>query len=262
MDAIKYRLRTGRLHRIHAGVYAVGHRRLTQQGRWLAAVLAGGDDAVLSHRYAAAHWGFRETIAKRIDVTAPTRRGNRPGIVFHRAHLHPADRTIHEGIPITSVPRTLLDLAATLSLTQQDYAFWEAERLGLVDPHELRHLLARSHGRRGMRRLRALTERLLPPDVTLRSPLERRFYELIRDAGLPLPALNVSVEGFEVDACWAEQRLVVELDGHAYHRGVDAFERDRIRDAELQAAGYRVIRLTARNLELGVAGTVRPMLER
>ncbi len=242
-------MRTGELHQLHAGIFAIGHRRLTQRGRCMAAVLAGGDGAVLSHRYAAAHWGFRDTIATRIDITVPRRRRAPPGIVFHEAKLHPADQTLHDGIPVTAIPRTLLDLAATLSPTQQDHAFWEAERLGLIDPHELRAFLARSHGRRGMARLRLLADRLLPPELTVRSPLERRFYELVRDAGLPPPALNVKVEGFEVDACWAEQRLVVELDGHAYHRGVDAFERDRRRDTRLQLAGYRVLRITQRRLD-------------
>lgn len=230
-------------------MYAVGHRGIAQRGRWMAAVLAGAKGAALSHRHAAALWGFRDTIAAKIDVTVTRRRRPRPGIAFHETRLQPADRSVRDGIPVTAVPRTLLDLAATLASTQLDHAFWEAERLSLIDPHELRAFLARSHGRRGMRRLRALADRMLPPGITVRSPLERRFYELVRDSGLPPPRLNVQLEGFEVDACWEAQRLIVELDGHAYHRGVGAALRDAERDARLGAAGYRVIRVSYARLE-------------
>lgn len=148
---------------------------------------------MLSHRYAAAEWGFRETIARRIDVTVPQRRRPRPGIAFHEADLRRADLAVRGGIPVTAVPRTLLDLAATLAAAQFDHAFWEAERLGLIDPHELRAFLARSHGRRGMARLRILSDRMLPAAVTVRSPLERRFYELVCDSGLPAPSLNCAM---------------------------------------------------------------------
>ena len=269
-EAIKYRLRTGELNRIYAGVYAVGHRYLTQRGRWMAAVLAGGERAVLAGRAAAALQGFRATAASWIHVITPVHRGRRRGIIFHEASLHPADRDERHGIPVTAIPRTLLDLARELHPTQLGYAFWEAERVDLIDPHELRAFLARSHGRRGMAQLRPLADRLLPPDLTVRSSLERRFYELIRDSGLPLPAMNTNLEGFEVDACWLEQKLVVELDGRTYHSGARAFETDRIRDATLQAAGYRVIRLTDRTVGGAVAMLRRlinpdalpPMLER
>jgi predicted transcriptional regulator of viral defense system len=258
-DAIEYRLAIGELHRVHAGVYAVGHRRLSDHGRWMAAVLAGGEGATLSHRPAAALAGFRDTLAQTIDVTVPRHRGRRQGIGYHQARLHPADRTTIDGIAVTSVPRTLLDLASQLAPNQLDRAFWEAERLALIDPPQLRSLMARSHGARGVRRLRALAGRLLPPEVTTRSVLERRFFELCREEGLPLPALNERVHGFEVDALWPEQRLIVELDGRAYHRGADAFETDRIRDATLQLAGYRVIRLTDRTLDRAT-GMLRKLL--
>lgn len=249
-DAIEYRLATGALHRIHAGVYAVGHRRLSDRGRWMAAVLAGGEGAVLSHRAAAALWGFRETIASWIDVTVWRHRGGRRGIVFHGdARAHKSDRALCDGIPVTAVPRTLLDLACELRPTQLTYAFWEAERLNLLDPGELADLLARSAGKRGVRRLRELADRCLPPETFVRSVLERRLLELCRDSGLPLPSLNVALAGFEVDALWNDQRLVAELDGASYHRGAAAFERDRVRDAALQVAGYRVVRFTRQRLE-------------
>lgn len=247
--AIKYRVEVAELHRLHAGVYAVGHRAISRRGQWMAAVLAGGEGAVLSHRHASELAGFRETIADEIDVTVQRHRGSRTGIVFHEALLHPADLAEIDGIPVTAVPRTLLDLASQLSVRQFEKAFWEAERLGLIASHDLRAFLARSHGRRGMGQLRRLSDRVLPPDLVVRSPLERRFYELCRDGDLPLPALNERVEGMEVDALWREQGLIVELDGQAYHRGVGAFERDRRRDARLQLAGYRVVRITHRRLE-------------
>jgi very-short-patch-repair endonuclease len=242
--AIKYRVRTAELHRIHDGVYAVGHPALEQHGKWMAAVLAGGEGAAVSHRHAAALAGFRETIAAEIDVITPTHRGRRDGIIFHEAQLHPADLTEVDDIPVTAVPRTLLDLAGEFSPGAFEVAFWEAERLDMIDPHELRAFLARSHGRRGMAQLRRLADRMLTKGIVLHSPLERRFHELIRDTDLPLPAFNHWVEGMKVDAVWLERRLVVELDGAAFHRGVGAALRDAERDARLEKAGYRVLRVS------------------
>jgi very-short-patch-repair endonuclease len=215
----------------------------------MAAVLAGGEGAVLAGRAVAALMSFRKTVATWIDVIVTRRREKRPGLVFHEATLHSADRTVNDGIPVTSVPRTLLDLASQLSAREFEVAFWEAERLELIDPRELRAFLARSHGQRGMKNLRRLADLMLPHEVTVRSPLERRLYELIRASDLPLPALNMRLEGFEVDACWVEEKVVVELDGAAYHRGVGARLRDEQRDARLRAAGFQVLRV--RSSELG-----------
>lgn len=179
--------------------------------------------------------------------------------------LHPADRILRDGIPVTSVARTLLDLAEVVPFRQLERAFEEAERLRVLDLPAIDQLCARSRGRRGLRPLGCLIAAAQPSVPATRSELERRFLCLCREAGLPTPSVNVLVAGLEVDAVWQSQRLVVELDGHAFHRSRAAFERDRIRDAALQLAGYRVLRLTYRRLEAepGVlAETVRSLLAR
>ena len=168
-----------------------------------------------------------------------------------------------EGIPTTSVPRTLLDLADVALPRQLERAFREADRLQLLDLAAIRRLCDRSPGRRGLKALSGLVSENLGPLPATRSELERRFLDLCREAGLPMPAINVHVAGFEVDAVWIDQRLAVELDGHAFHRTRLAFERDRLRDAALQLAGFRVLRFTHRRLDrepAAVIETVRSML--
>ena len=248
-EAIRYRLENSRLHRLYRGVYAVGHSAIAVRGHWMAAVLACGPGAVLSHLTAAALWGLRHITGGRTDVTAPRSRHGRPGIRLHRVHsLHPDDRTQCDGIPVTSVSRTLLDLAEVLNPRQLERALDEAERLRLFDLRAVEELLRRSRGRRGVRRLSELLAlRRLPADT--RSKLERRFVEFCRDAGLPAPAVNAAIEGYTVDAVWPAARLVVELDSYAFHHTRRSFETDRARDAALQVAGYRVLRLTHRRLE-------------
>jgi len=230
----------------------------------MAAVLACGPDALLSHRSAAALWGLQSSAASRIDVTAPGRRGRgRPGIVLHRVgSLHGSDRARRDGIPVTAVARTLLDLAELVSPNQLGRAFEEAERLRLLDLQSLQAVRDRSPGRRGLRALGGLLVEGREP-LEARSELERRFVELCREANLPLPALNTAVVGHEVDALWPRQRLIVELDGYAFHRTRAAFERDRARDLDLQLAGYRVLRITSVRLDrerAAVATAVRSLL--
>lgn len=248
--AIEHRLVVGRLHAVHRGVYAVGHPSLTAAGRWMAAVLACGPGALLSHRSAAALWGLRATAATRVDVTV--RAGNRcrrPGIALHLTRdLPPAEATSRGGIPVTSVARTLLDLAATLHPAQLRAVLEEAERLELLDARAVVRACDHSRGRRGTRGLRSLIEESTDPPPATRSELERRFVGLCRAAGLPSPAVNARVAGLEVDALWSGPRLIVELDGFAFHHRRAAFERDRRRDATLQLAGYRVLRVTHHRL--------------
>jgi hypothetical protein len=263
--AIDHDLAVGRLHAIHAGVYAVGHDRVGGHGRWMAAVLASGDGALLSHLSAAALWGFLQTARARIDVTAPGRtRGSRAGITVHRPRrLDPDDRAERDAIPVTSVARTLLDLAEVVAGRRLERAFEDAERLRLLDLGAIERLCRRSAGRRGLKPVRELLSRLQPaPEV--RSELERRFVAFCRRAGLPPPVMNPYVAGFEVDALWAHDRLIVELDGYAFHGTRVAFERDRAKDAKLQVAGYRVLRLTDRRLReepASVADLIRSLLE-
>jgi very-short-patch-repair endonuclease len=215
----------------------------------LAAVLACGPDAVLSHRSAAALWGIRETAQTLIDVTVPRRGHNRGGITLHRATLHPDDKATLDHIPTTSLPRTLLDLASLVPLKAVVRALEEAERKRLIDTRAIHGLLERANGHRGAGTLSQALASYDPQATQTRSELERRFLALTRKAGLPPSTLNTLVEQFEVDVLWPEQKLIVELDGYAYHRTRKSFERDRRRDAALLTAGYRTLRVTALRLD-------------
>jgi hypothetical protein len=200
------------------------------------------------------------TDARATDVMAPRGRHGGPGIRLHRTRfLHPEDTAVRDGIPVTSVARTLLDLAEVLTPRQLERAFEQAERLRLLDVRAVERLCARSPGRRGRKPLASLLEsqQALPADT--RSELERRFLDLCRDAGLPLPALNVSLAGFEVDAYWPQARLVAELDSYSFHRSRRSFESDRARDAALQVAGCRVIRITHRRLDGEAAKVIQEL---
>jgi very-short-patch-repair endonuclease len=230
-------------------------------GRWMGAVLACGPGALLSHRDAGAAWDLRASASGAIDVTAVGRsRHRQPGIRVHRPRsIHPEDRAVRDGIPVTSVARTLLDLAEVLGPSQLERALEQGERLTLLDFGAIERLLRRSRGHRGTRRLReALAAQL--PGVEARFELERRFLDLCRDADLPRPQLNVVVAGYEVDAYWPDRRLIVELDGWAFHRTRAAFEQDRVRDAALQLAGCRVLRFTDRRLSRDAESTLRRAL--
>jgi very-short-patch-repair endonuclease len=247
--AIGRRVSAGRLHRVHFGVYAVGHRVVSLHGRWMAAVLACGDLAVLSHRDAAALHGIRRDARPSVDVSAPRSRRPREGITLHRpVVLERRDRTRVDGIPVTTLDRTLLDLATVVGRRQLERAYEEADRLQLLDVRAVERQLARAWRRPGSHALRMVVQQALGWAET-RSELERRFLRLCRSASLPRPAVNSVLAGFEVDMAWPPQRLVVELDGFGYHRTRAAFERDRLRDARLQVAGFRVLRITQRRLE-------------
>jgi len=249
---IRYRLRIGRLHERHPGVYAVGHRRLARAGHLMAAVLTCGRGAVLSHRAAGALWGLRPSERARVDVTAPVRL-RRPGIQLHHSPLPGDERTVLDGIPVTTVPRTLLDLAAILQRHQLETAINNAEVLRLTDPLSLPQLLGRYPGRRGTAALRgALNEAALGAGIT-RSELERRFQDFVARIGLPRPELNaplhIAGRWIEVDCLWRAQRVAVELDSRTFHGTAAAFERDRSRDRRLQVEGWTPVRITWRQLE-------------
>jgi hypothetical protein len=209
-------------------------------GAHAVAALAARQHGVVAHR---------QLLEAAIDVSAPRTGHGRPRVTLHRVRrLHPDDQTVCRAIPVTTVARTLLDLAEVLRPGELETAFEEADRLRLLDVRTVEALCQRTRGRRGLRPLRALVAEHRGPRPATRSELERRFIDLILKAGLPPPEVNTIVEGLEVDALWPDQRLVVELDGHAYHRRA-SFERDRIRDATLQLAGYRVLRVTHARLE-------------
>lgn len=233
----------------------------------MAAVLAAGPGAVLSHRSAAALWGLRPFGHRRPEVTAVPRRRAGPGVRVHHTRLSEDEVTEQEGIPVTTVSRTLLDLAAVLPRRQLERALHEAEVRRLGDMVSLDQLLARHPRRRGTAMLRSiLVSNRIGENVT-RSDLEERFLAFLDGAGLPRPEFNALVEiaglPIECDCVWRAQRLIVELDGHAFHAPRTAFEADRARDRALQVAGWRVVRVTWRQLhaESGrVAGDLRALL--
>jgi uncharacterized protein DUF559/putative AbiEi antitoxin of type IV toxin-antitoxin system len=245
--AVEKAVRGGRLCRLYPGVFAVGHAALRPEGRRLAAVLACGPRAVLSHRSAAAHWGLLDTAQSRTDVTAPRSREGVPGIRLHRSRsLDARDTTTHEGIPITTIARTLLDLAATVRKDRLERALAQSERLQLYDHVAITDVIARSNGHRGTGALARATAQ--EPKLT-RSELEAMFLALVRRAGLPEPDANSSLDapdhpGLEPDFYWRQHRLVVETDGWETHGTKSAFRTDRRKDAALTAAGYRVMRFT------------------
>jgi predicted transcriptional regulator of viral defense system/very-short-patch-repair endonuclease len=262
-DAVQRRGRAGRLHRVHRAVYAVGHTVLRREGRCLAAVLACGEGAVLSHRSAAAHWGLLQTAATRIDVTAPrTRAGDASIRLHHSRSLDARDTTTHQGIPITSVARTLLDLAATVRADRLERALAQAEHLQLYDHRAITELLARANGHRGTAALTKATA--LEPKLT-RSEWEDRLLKLVRAAALPEPLVNLPLDAPEYGECkpdfhWPAQSLIVETDGWRTHRTRAAFERDRAKDAALTAAGYRVVRFTWRTPDATILRRLQALL--
>jgi len=238
--------RRGRLlHRVHRGVYAVGHTRLSPKGRRMAAVLACGPGAVLSHRAAAGLHGVYHPGSGLIDVTAATRH-NLPGIRCHsvRQPLDGDDRTIIDGIPVTSLARTGLDCAETLISRQLQAILENAERQEKLNLLAFDALIARSPGRHGIKPLTQALANLRDDPPWTQSELEDAFLQLIQRAGLPTPLTNQIVEGFLVDAYWPEHNLVVEVDGWKTHKTKRAFEVDRQRAVKLEIAGYRVARFT------------------
>jgi predicted transcriptional regulator of viral defense system len=249
--AIDGRLRAGRLRRVHRGVYAIGGAALPREGRHLAAVLACGPGAVLSHVSAAVHWGLLSYDAPRPEVTAPASRTGAAGIRLHRTRsLDASDTTTHRGIPITTLARTLLDVAASSPENHLEHAIGQALRNQLYDHRAILDVLERHRGRRGALPLRAATAD--DPAFT-RSALERRFRALCRRAGLPQPLSNAHVadadnQVHEVDFLFPAHCLVVETDGWRDHGTRVAFERDRAKDAALVAAGYIVLRFTKRQI--------------
>jgi hypothetical protein len=240
--AIARRVASGRLHRRYRGVYSVGHTVLSAYGHWLAAVLACGPGAVLSHRSAAALWGLRPSHARRVDVTVPHTSGVRStaAIVVYRSR-RPIESTLHEAIPVTTPMRTLADLATALPRRPLEKAAEAAEALKLLN------LRALDMTHPGSKRL---CEVLDAHDLssTTRSALEDALLELCDDHGLPRPLVNTIHDGAELDFCWPAHRLNVETDGRR-HRTRAAFERDRARDARLTLLGWRVVRLTYRQVD-------------
>jgi Protein of unknown function (DUF559) len=252
-DAIDARLRTGRLFRLHRGVYTVGASAISREGRWMAAVLTGGPGAVLSHRSAAALWGVVRGDGP-VEIALPGKARSRPAIRQHSAKFADDEVTVRRQIPVTALGRTLFDIAAGLRCEAFEAALREAEYRHRFQLNELERLLGVHPGRRGAVTIRTCLQRLgRGPRGRTRSKLEERFAALLAASDLPKPTLNalLDLDGrkVETDCLWRDQRLIVELDGEKAHRTRVAFESDRERDRRLQLAGWRVIRVTWRQLD-------------
>jgi very-short-patch-repair endonuclease len=247
--AIARRVAAGRLHPVHPGVYLVGHPVLPPLAAELAAVLTCRAPALLSHQSAARLWELPAAGHDAIHVTVVGHDpGRRRGLRIHRVRkLGAHEMRLHDGIPLTSPARTILDLAAALTARETERALAEAYARELVSRSEVEAALVAAGGRRGVRTLRAVLDLERGPSLT-RSEAEERLLALVRSAGLPDPETNRRLQGMEVDFLWRAARLIVEVDGYAFHSRRAAFERDRARDARLQAAGFRVIRVTWRQL--------------
>lgn len=243
-DAIFARLRVGRLHRRHHGIYTLGHRLLRPRGEWFAAAWAV-DGAVLSHLSAAAFHGWIGPELAAQEVTTTGQATSRPGLQVHRVErLDERDVHRHPLVGVTRQARTIIDLAAMLP--------WEelraiADRIRHLDVQAIRDAQARAPRKRGARNVRRLIGRL---EAHTKSEFERRFLRFCRRHGVPLPdAINVRVAGFIVDCQYASSRVVVELDGRAFHARQDQMRADRGRDRKLLRAGYASVRLVWEDLD-------------
>lgn len=248
--AVSRRLRAGRLRQLHRGVYLVGPV-MPARAREMAAVLASGPDAVVSHRSAAVVWGLcsDRDHGDPVDISiAGGNRGRRPGIHLHRVVvLELSDRTVRDRLPLTTPERTLADLAGVVGSGELERAVARAERDGLVDRESLEALLVRLRGRAGIPALRAVLRADKGPALT-RSEAESRFLAVVREARLPVPELNVSVGRYEIDFLWRDEGLAVEVDGFRHHSSRPRFEGDRRKDAWLMARGIKVVRLSWRQI--------------
>jgi very-short-patch-repair endonuclease len=257
--------KASRLRRVHRGVYAVGHRRLSGHGCCLAAVLACGDGAVLSHRSAAWLWGFIPICPREPEVTAAGRGHRRPKLRVHRvAALAGRDCGTLQGIPVTAAPRTLLDLAEVATARELSRAVDRAKRRGQLDLDALDAILDRRNRTVGAKRLRKALALYRKP-VFDRARSELLFLEAIENEGLRPPVLNTWVEKWEIDAYWEEERFAVEVDGWETHGSRQAFEDDRLRQEEMKLAGIDSIRISARRIEKEprqVAKRIRILLSR
>jgi very-short-patch-repair endonuclease len=241
--AIEHRIVVGRLHPLWRGVYAVGRPTVGRHGRWMAAVLSCGEHALLSHRSAAALWRIlRPFEAIDIEVVVPRGKARRhPGITVHQRTNTPTRRAA-DGIPVTDVVTTLVDLAACVSDALLLRAINQADHLDLIDAHELRSAIDSMPRRSGLVRLRSLLDE--QGGGFADTLLELRFLRLVRTVGLPAPELQAYVNGFQVDFHWPDLGLVVETDGPRDHRTPAQQSRDRERDQDHAASGLTTLRFT------------------
>jgi very-short-patch-repair endonuclease len=262
--ALTTRCKNGLLYRVHHTVYLFGQPTFLPGAREFAAILACGEDAVVSHASAAGLYGLIEARHGDVEITVASRNGRRrAGIRIHRVDaLHEDDRGHLRGIPIVSPARALLDFAAEATGDELERGIAEAYALRMTTENEINATIARNPTRHGVAVLRAELRREGGPAWTQREA-ERRTKLLLRKADLPTPATQHWVAGYPADFCWPQQRLIVEVDGYQFHSHRSAFERDRKRDQAHILAGYRVIRITWRHLDeepLTVVATIAAAL--
>lgn len=244
-DVVDRAVRSGRLRPVFRGVYAVGHTALRREGWWMAGKLAAGDGATLSHRSAAMLWGLLTGPVLPVELIGTGERGRKlTGVVAHRMRLDPTEIVIRDGLRVTTPARTIVDLAPVLARRSLRETVERAQDLHRFRPVEIRAILDRDPGRPGTRPLSDLLALLQPDADKARSHLERIFLALVRRARLPRPAVNEVIGGRSRDFVWPKERLVVETDGYRYHSSKGAQRRDRRRDRELTALGWRPVRFT------------------
>ena len=257
-DAVHRSVKAGRLHPVLPGVYAVGHPTLSWRGRLRAALLWCGDEAVLSHTTAASLQELLRSSSALVHVTIP--RGGRTSQrwvrVHHTRRLAEWERTELNGLAMTSIERTLVDIAGEVRQERLEQAVVRAERSGQLDWAALRRT---ARGKPGTRKLHAVIAQFDPLAPAANEGIERTFLRLIRKAKLPKPEVNVSLHNHEIDFLWREQKLVVELDSRQFHLTPTAFESDRKRDIHLQGLGYTVLRITHRRLQQEPAAVIREL---
>jgi very-short-patch-repair endonuclease len=247
--AVDRAVAAGRLHRVHTGVFAVGHVAPSMHAGWMGAVLSCGDGAALSHRSATTLFGIRRAQGPRIDVTVPSRNGReRRDVRIHRSPLTAAEVTTRDGIRVTTVARTIADVAHEIDRDALASTVREAQFLGLFDLRATRLAAAR----RPSRALLELLEDMTPAS----SKLDAGFVELIRRHRLPMPLPQTKLLGHKVDYVWEAQRVAVELDGYNAHVSLDAFQRDRSQGNALLLAGWLLLRFTWADVHRRPAATV------
>ena len=264
-EAIQVRIDRGWLHPIHRGVYAVGTQRLSLRGRWMAAVLAAGPLAVLSHLCAACFWRMITSFPKRIEVTVPHGVRARGDFILHRTRSLPDEEwVVHDGIRVTTPVRTIIDLCSVLPLNDLELAIEQGIRDELFDVDVLRAARLRHSGKRGLGKLDTLIGTAADAAET-RSRLEVRLRRFCRKHDLPMPEVNAELCGYEVDGLYRDAHVVLEADSFEFHSSRAAFERDRRRDTALAAAGYTVVRITSRRMSDDgprLAAEIRRLLSR
>jgi very-short-patch-repair endonuclease len=244
-EAINFGIRIGRLHRLYRGVFAVGHRRISIAGWRMASVLTYGDDGVVSHRAAGAHWNLRQSRA--IEVTLPRTARPRQGLVLHRLPLPADEVTVHKGIPVTTVPRTMFDLAADLGRRGVVTLIHEAGHQNLTDPLSLAHLVERYPDRKGVAVVRAALEEYYAGAGITQNDFEEAMFAFLEERGFPRPECNAWVQvgdrWIKPDFVWRKQMVIVETDGGT-HRTPYGQRKDNARDRLAQANGWILMRVS------------------